>query len=92
MDVPNESQSHNNTKDPQVSVLLEGGKNPIQYQISEHLIAFWVKGNETKWHLGVVEHGFCSPPSPHPLLHHNGGDIISKFAKILWGQNFSFNL
>ena len=55
MDVPNESQSNNNTKDPQVSVQLEGEKNPIKYQISEHLIAFWVEGNETKWHLGVVE-------------------------------------
>ena len=55
MDVPNESQSNKNTKDPQVSVQLEGEKNPIQYQISEHLIAFWIEGNETKWHLGVVE-------------------------------------
>ena len=55
MYVPNESQSNNNTKDPQVSVQLEGEKNPVQYQISEHLIAFWVEGNETKWHLGVVE-------------------------------------
>ena len=55
MDVPNESQSNKNTKDPQVSVQLEGEKNPIQYQIGEHLIAFWIEGNETKWHLGVVE-------------------------------------
>ena len=55
MDVPNESQSNNSTKDPQVSVQLEGEKNPIQYQIGEHLIAFWVEGNDTKWHLGVVE-------------------------------------
>ena len=55
IDVPNESQSNNNTKDPQVSVQLEGEKNPIQYQIGEHLIAFWVEGNETKWHLGVIE-------------------------------------
>ena len=55
MDVTNESQSNNNTKDPQVSVQLEGEKNPIQQQIGEHLIAFWVEGNETKWHLGVVE-------------------------------------
>ena len=29
MDVPNESQSNNSTKDPQVSVRLEGEKNPI---------------------------------------------------------------
>ena len=43
MDVPNESQSNNNTKDPQVSVQLEGEKNPIKYQISEHLIAFGLK-------------------------------------------------
>ena len=55
MDVPNEYQSNNNTKDPQVSVQLEEENNPIQYQISEHLIPFWVEGNETKWHLGVVE-------------------------------------
>ena len=55
MDVPNESQSNNNTKDPQVSVQLEGETNPIQYQIGEHLIAFWVEGKETKWHLGVAE-------------------------------------
>ena len=25
------------------------------YQLSEHVIAFWVEGNETKWYLGVVE-------------------------------------
>ena len=55
VDVPNEYQSNNNTKDPQVSVQLEEENNPIQYQISEHLIPFWVEGNETKWHLGVVE-------------------------------------
>ena len=48
MDVPNESQSNNNIKYPQVSVQLEGEKNPIQYQIDEHLIAFWVEGMETK--------------------------------------------
>ena len=51
-DVPNESISNNNTKDPQVSVQLKGEKNPIQCQIGEHLIAFWVEGNETKWYLG----------------------------------------
>ena len=55
MDVPNESQSNNNTKDPQVSVQLEGEKNQYQHQIGEHFIAFWVEGNETKWHLRVVE-------------------------------------
>ena len=26
-----------------------------QYQLGEHIIAFWVEGNEAKWHLGVVE-------------------------------------
>ena len=29
MDVPDKSQSNNNTKDQQVSVQLEGEKNPI---------------------------------------------------------------
>ena len=48
MDVPNESQSNNNIKYPQVSVQLEGEKNPIQYQIDDYLIAFWVEGKETK--------------------------------------------
>ena len=48
MDVPNESQSNNNIKYPQVSVQLEGEKNSIQYQIDKHLIAFWVEGKETK--------------------------------------------
>ena len=55
MDVPNKSQLNNNTKDLQVSVQLEGEKNPIQYQLGKHLIAFWVEGNKTKSHLGVVE-------------------------------------
>ena len=48
MDVPNESQSNNNIKYPQVSVQLEGEKNPIQYQIDNYLIVFWVEGKETK--------------------------------------------
>ena len=48
MDVPNESQSNNNTKDPQVSVQLEGEKSPFQYQMSEHLISFWIDRNKTK--------------------------------------------
>ena len=49
MDVPNGcSQSNNNIKYPQVSVQLEGEKNPIQYQIDDYLIAFWVEGKETK--------------------------------------------
>ena len=48
MDVPNESQSNNNTKDPQVSAQLESEKSPFQYQIVEHLISFWGEGNETK--------------------------------------------
>ena len=55
MDVPDKSQSNNNTKDQQVSVQLEGEKNPIQYQIGEHLTAFWVEGNETECHLGFVQ-------------------------------------
>ena len=55
MDVPNKSQLNNNTKDLQVSVQLEGEKNPIQCQLGKHLIAFWVEGNKTKSHLGVVE-------------------------------------
>ena len=54
MDVHNKNQSNSNFKYPQVSVQLEGEKNPIQYQIGEHLIAFWFEGNETKWYRSVV--------------------------------------
>ena len=28
---------------------------PPKYQMGEHVIAFWLEGNEAKWHLGVVE-------------------------------------
>ena len=37
--------------------------------------------------------GFCPPPpppSPPPMIMR--GDLISKFAKILWGQNFFLHL
>ena len=30
-------------------------KVPPEYQMGEHVIAFWLEGNEAKWHLGVVE-------------------------------------
>ena len=26
-----------------------------EYQMGEHVIAFWLEGNDAKWHLGVVE-------------------------------------
>ena len=43
-------QSNNNINQlivPQLSFRLAGKKVPIQYQIDEHVIAFWVEGNKT---------------------------------------------
>ena len=48
MDVTNVNQSNHNIKAPQTSVRLAGEKEPVQYQIGEHVTAFWVEGNETK--------------------------------------------
>ena len=28
---------------------------PPEYPMGEHVIAFWLQGNEAKWHLGFVE-------------------------------------
>ena len=48
MDVTNVNQLNHNIKAPQPAVRLAGENEPVQYQIGEHVTAFWVEGNETK--------------------------------------------
>ena len=49
----NDANSETQTSDeiPHTAAVL----NESQYQLGEHVIAFWVEGNETKWYLGTVE-------------------------------------
>ena len=40
-----------------------------QYQLGEHIIAFWVEGNEVKWHFQVVEGLKNNTPTVSYMVH-----------------------
>ena len=51
-----ENQQNQTTDDSEIPrEISDNTQLPPEYQIGEHVIAFWLEGNEAKWHLGVVE-------------------------------------
>ena len=47
---------------------------------------------QVPWRLKFASRGMVSASPPPPPHYNAGGDLIWKFGKILWGQNFFLNL
>ena len=45
-----------------------------------------------KYESSLIVHGFCSPSDYNGGIGGGGGDLIWKFVKILWWQNFFLHL